>query len=439
MAQMPRTLRGYGGAALVAWAAAFPASVHATAAPPGHREVGDRPPALADTVALLVVSERPWSPAVAVTLSFAGGHGDDPPGGEGTAWLLGLVLERAANANLEETGAGVEIEVGAVRTWVTLLATRTDWPAAYRTLTRTLLDDAIDPSLAEAARTDLVGQLLFQRNAPVRSFELETERMLHGAEHPFARAAMGSPASVSGVTVASLQAARARVYAPDGARVAVGGAVAPEEAAMVVGAHRTMASRAGGAWTVEGAPLRPRDPGPAWATGGRFPFVDEITNSWIVAAYPFPRAVARTGFEFVAHVVRRQLVSDPPAPGLISRRVELRDLPDGPVLLVTAAVESHTAPDWERRVAEAVERLATSPLAPDLADRQRRSFRSARALELAYPEREGRWLLAEIEAVGRLGDPGPELDLLSPDEFQRVAAALGEPRVLVYGPLGAPP
>ncbi|MCY3706247.1 MAG: hypothetical protein OXH08_12250, partial [Gammaproteobacteria bacterium] len=41
--------------------------------------------AVPDTLQLVVVSERPWTSAVAVTLSFAGGYGDDPPGAEGTA------------------------------------------------------------------------------------------------------------------------------------------------------------------------------------------------------------------------------------------------------------------------------------------------------------------------------------------------------------------
>ena len=411
--------------------------------PPGRVDIGRSgwtagrtASAAADTVELLVVSERSWSPAVAVTLSFPGGYGDDPPGAEGTAWLLGMVLERAARAHLAETGAQASIEVGHARTWVTLLATSSDWTTAYRALTRTLLADPLDPALAAEARADLSAQLFFQRDAPVRAYEMETRRMLLGTEH--ARPRMGSPPSVSGLTAATLETARGRTYRPEGARVAVVGAATPDQAAALVGARRTMASRAGGAWVVEGAPPSPGPAGRAWQQGGRHPVGDEITNTWILAAYPFPGAAARIPMEFVAHLVADGLVSDPPAPGLISQRVEVRELPGGPVLLVTVSAESHAAANWEQRVARVVAGLAARPLTRDFMNRHRRSFRSAKALEVADPEREGRRLLTELEATGGLAEPSPALAGLSPEEVQRAVADLGEPRVLVYGP-GEPP
>ncbi len=438
MASVLRAPRTIGTSALLMLAAALPMAGSAAAAARGHRATEPRTHAPADTVELVVVSERPWSPAVAVTLSFAGGYGDDPPGAEGTAWLLGMVLARAANANLAETGATAEIEVGPTRTWVTLLSTLDDWATAYGIVTRTLLDDPVDPLLAEATRADLAAQLLFQRDAPVRLFELEVQRLLLGPGHPAARAPMGSPSSVSGRTVAALEAARERVYTPDRARVAVVGAVAAEDAAAVAGAHRTLSARTGGSWMMEGTPLRPAAPGLAWESGGRHGVVDEITNSWIVAAYPFAGTAPRSRFEFVAHVAGDRLVSDPPPPGLISQRVEVRELPSGPVLLVMVAVESYTAAAWERRISEVVNRLSTGTLTQDMVDRERRSFRSARALELAVPEREGRRLLIEAEATGQPGESPAALEQLSPEEFQRTAAQLGKPRVLVYGPGEAP-
>ena len=425
--------RPAGRARALAWIAVW-AAMPVSAS--GSARTGPHAPALADTVELVVVSERPWTPAVAVTLSFPGGHGDDPPGAEGTAWLLGMVLERAARANLAETGADANIEVDAARTRVTLLSTSNDWTTAYRVLVRTLLEDPINPSRAAEARADLSAQLFFQRDAPVRAFELEVRRMLLGAEH--ARPRMGNPSSVSGVTAGTLEAARARTYRLQRARAAVVGAAAPDEVASLVRARRTMVSRAGGGWAVEGAAPPPGAAGRAWEEGGRSLVADEITNSWILAAYPFSGTAARVPMEFVAHLVRGGLVSDPPAPGLISQRVEVRELPAGPVLLVTVAADARTAASWEQRVAEVVARLAVAPLPRDFVNRQRRSFRSARALDLANPEREGRRLLAEVEATGGPAEPSAALEGPSPEEVQRAAAGLGEPRVLVYGPGGPP-
>ena len=392
--------------------------------------------AVSDTLELVVVSQRPWTSAVAVTLSFAGGFGDDPAGAEGTSWLLGMVLERAANANLAETGAVADIEVEADRTWVTLLATSSDWASAYGVLTRTLVDDPIDPALAGETRADLSGQVFFQRDAPVRAFELEARRMLVGAER--ARPPMGTPNSVSGMTVGALEAKRARTYRLDGARVAAVGGVAPADAAPVLGAHRTMARREEQAWVVEGAPLPPRAPGQAWETGGRDSVADDITNNWIQAAYPFAEATPRGTMELLAHVIGELLLINRPAPGLISRRVQVRELPGGPVLQVTIAAQWPTVGAWEQRIVDIVDHLSAGDLSPDDLSRQHRRFRSARALAWADPGREGRRLLIEAESDGGLGEPLAPLEGLSSEEVQRAAAELGEPRVLVYGPGGPP-
>lgn len=392
--------------------------------------------AVADTLRLVVVSERPWTSAVAVTLSFAGGYGDDPPGTEGTAWLLGRVLERAFAASLAATGAVAAIEVEGDRTWVTLLTTSDDWAAAYRILTRTLFADQLDAALVAETRSELSGQVFFQRDAPVRAFELEARRMLLGAER--ARPPMGTPSSVSGMTVEALEATRARIYRMDEARLAVVGAVEPAEAASIVGAHRTMARRGEQSWVVEGAPLPPRTPGWAWETGGRTSVADDITNNWIRAAYPFEGTTSRRPMEFLAHVIGEQLGINLPAPGLISRRVEVRELPAGPVLQVTIAAQWPTVRAWEQRIVDIVDHLSAGNLSPDDLNRQYRRFRSARALAMAAPEREGRRLLIEAESDGGPGELRAPMEGLSSEEVHRAAAGLGEPRVLVYGPGGPP-
>ena len=390
--------------------------------------------AVADTLELVLVSERSWTSAVAVTLSFTGGYGDDPPGAEGTTWLLGMVLERAARASLAETGAVAAVDVEGDRTWVTLLTTSGDWASAYRILMRTLLTDPLDPALAAETRADLSSQVFFQRDAPVRAFELEARRMLVGAER--ARPPMGTPSSVSGMTVEALEATRARIYRLDRARLAVVGAVESTEAVSTVGAHRTMARRGEQAWVVEGAPLPPRAQGWAWETGGRTSVADDITNNWIQAAYPFEGTAPRWPMEFLAHVIGEQLGTNLPAPGLISRQVEVRELPGGPVLQVTIAAQWPTVRAWEQRIVDIVDHLSAGNLSSDEVNRQYRRFRSARALALADPEREGRQLLIDAESDGGPREPPAPMEGLSSGEVERAASSLGEPRVLVYGPGG---
>ena len=415
----------------LAWTALWAILLHAApavAAPHGRT--------VPDTLDLVAVSERPWTSAVTVTLSFAGGYRDDARGAEGAAWLLGLVLERAARANLAETGATADIEVEGDRTRVTLSTTSSDWASAYEILTRTLLTDPLDPGLAAEIRADLSGQVFFQRDAPVRAFELAAQRMLLGAER--ARAPMGTASSVGGMTVEALEATRARIYRLDRARVAVVGGVAPAEGASVVGAHRTIARPGEQGWVIEGAPLAPRASGWTWETGGRTSVADDITNNWILAAYPFSGDSPRRPMEFLAHLIGELIVIDPPAPGLISRRAEVRELPGGPVLQVTIAAQWPTVRAWEQRIVDIVERLSTGTLPLDDLYLQHRRFRSARTLELAEPEREGRRLLIEAQTDGGPGELLAPLQGLSSEEVRQAAADLGEPRVLVYGP-GEPP
>jgi len=419
---------------LLAWTALW--AIPPLAAPAAAAPYAGGLATVPDTLELVVVSERPWTSAVAVTFSFAGGYGDDPPGAEGTAWLLGRVLERAVAASLAETGAVAAVEVEGERTWVTLLTTSDYWAAAYRTLKRTLFTGQLDAALAAETRSELSGQVIFQRDAPVRAFELEARRMLLGAER--ARPPMGTPSSVSGITVEALEATRARIYRMDKARLAVVGAVEPAEAALTVGAHRTMARRGEQAWVVEGAPMSPRTPGWAWETGGRTSVADDITNNWIRAAYPFEGTTSRRPMEFLAHVIGEQLGINLPAPGLISRRVEVREQPGGPVLQVTIAAQWPTVRAWEQRIVDIVDHLSAGSLSPDDLNRQYRRFRSARALAMADPEREGRRLLIEAESDGGPGELRAAMEGLSSEEVQRAAAGLGEPRVLVYGPGGPP-
>ena len=422
---------------------------------------------LVDSVAVLVVSERPWTPTVAVVVSFVGGSGDDPNGGEGASWLLGMVLTEMARAELAGMGARVQIDVEPARTLVTMLASPEDWEVAYRTLMETLSVQDVAPSAVDAAREDLLAQLAFQRGAPVRTFELETERLLLGAFHPFARAPAGSAESINGLGVGTLVQMRHRVFDPQHAAVAVVGAIRVDAVAAALPSGRTIGPlpgsppgysgtssgmQAGDSATssvaasaaLSGAVPETQERGEteasgtgskrAWTEGERHTVADDVTNSWIVAAYPFSSDAPRTDFEFLSYSLERELSPDPPPPGLFHLSAEVRDLPDGPVVLVIATVETRTAPTWERRIVNATDRLAANVMSPMFFDRHRRSFRSATAIRLAAPEEEAHRILADAQRLGWLRDVAADIGLLSRNRLQRIASMLGEPRVLVFGP-----
>ena len=385
---------------------------------------------LGDSVAVLVVNERPWTPTVAVVVSFMGGSGDDPDGGEGASWLLGMILGEMARAELATIGARVRIDVEQARTLVTMLASPEDWEVAYGALMQTLSLREMAPSVVDATREDLLAQLTFQRGAPVRAFELETERLLLGAFHPFARPATGSVESVNGLGLGTLTQIRRQVYDSHRAAVAVVGPVGVDTITAVLRSGRTIGPRLEPAE----AEVSQGESERAWSEGERYTVANEVTNSWIVAAYPFSSDSLRTDFEFLSYSLQRELSPDPPPPGLFHLSVEVRDLPDGPVVLVVATIESRTAPTWERRIVNTAQRLRTTVMSEHFFDRHRRSFRSATAIRLATPEEEARRMLDDAQRSGSLRDVRADIALLSRDRLQRVASMLGEPRVLVFGP-----
>lgn len=361
------------------------------------------------------VSPHAHGTAVAVALRLHAGSQDDQEGFEGTAWLLGRVLEDQARRVLDPADGVLTVTVERATTTFTLLALPDAWERAWARVDALVFDHPLDGALLERHRAELLERLAFEAGSPFRDFETEAAELLAEPGSPFARPPRGTPSSVASVSPLSLELYRSSFFRRDAAVQAVVGPVAADGEAPP-------------------PPASPPVADVAWLTGDRASLVQDVTSTWIAVAYPAPSDLPRTRLELVAHLLEEELDPTPPPPDRYSLDVRLEETPRGPVLVVEASVFPEAAQLWEERILGVVRRLAGEPMGEDFFRWRRRRFRAARLLEESAPEAEARRITADLLRDGRARDLGVEIWALDAAALQAAAGALGPPRILLLGP-----
>jgi len=353
--------------------------------------------------------------AVAVVLRLHAGSQDDQEGFEGTAWLLGRVLERQVRQALGAGDARFTVEVERATTVFTLLTGADGWADTWARVDSVLFDAEMDGRLLEEEKADLVQRLTFEAGSPFRDFEADAVGLLAEAGSPFARPLRGTGTSLANVSPLSLELFRTSFFRRSAAAQAVVGPVA----------------------LPPGPPTAPSAPPPgdvAWVTGDRVMQVQDVTSTWIAVAYPAPTDLPRTHLELVAHLLKEELDPTPPPPDRYGLDVRIEETPGGPVLWVEASVFPEATEAWERRILGVVRELAERPMGEDFFRWRRRRFRAARLLEEAAPEVEARRATADLLREGRVRDLSVDIWALDALALQAAAAALGPPRIFILGP-----
>ena len=368
------------------------------------------------TYALRGVSVHPHGTAVAVALRLHVGSQDDPDGLEGTAWLLGRVLEAQVNAALDPGRAVFTAGVERATTVLTLLAEPSDWPGAWRTADSLLFDAPLDAALLEKSRAGLLDELAFESGSPFAEFEVGAAGILADPGSPFVRPPRGTRESVERLGPTTLEQFRSASFRRQAAALAVVGPVPPDSS------------------TRAGQPIGAPGQDVPWTTGDRVPWVRDVTSTWIAVAWPVPSSLPRTHAEMVAHLLKEDLDPLPPAPDRYGVDVRIEETPRGAVLIVEASVFPESAERWEARILGAAESLAAQAMPDDFFAWRRRRFRAARLVEEAAPEVEAQRMSADLLRDGRVRDLGVEIWSLGPDAVRAAARALGPPRIFLLGP-----
>lgn len=351
---------------------------------------------------------------VAVAVRIPVGSADDPDGRGGTAWLTARTLEAQAAATLDASDAVLTAEVQRSHTTYTLLATPDAWRQAWLETSVLLFDAPLRPDLFSAQRAALLARMTFERGSPARDFRQEAVAMLGEPGSPWVRPLQGSPATLDSITAAGAEAWRDGAYRRSTGTAAVVGPVPPGPERVDAPARDTVAQ--------------------AWYVGTRVPLDREVTSTWLAVAYPAPAGTSRTALELVAHMIEEELDPVPPDPDRFGVEVRLEDAPRGTVLVIEASVLPEAADRWEARIQSAVARLSEDVIADDFFRWRRRHFRAHRLLEEARPEAEARRVADDLARSGRVRDLPTEIWSLDGRTLRDTAAALGEPRILRFGP-----
>lgn len=372
-------------------------------------------------------SAHPHGTAVAVGLRIPVGSADDPEGLEGSAWVLAATLEDQVKRALGTKAAVFSGSVERGSTVFTLLAEPSEWERAWAVADSVLFGATLDPTLVQRHRAALLERLTFEAGSPVRTFEAEAARLLSRAGSRYVRPQRGTHASLTAITLGSLEALRGSAWRRERGAVAV---VGPLTLAPPSGG----AAEPGAGEVAPGRPVLPADGEAPWSTRERRVVVQDVTNAWVTVAYPAPAGIPRTHVELVAHLISEELDPFPPAAERYSAAARIEDTPAGAVLVVEASVFPEAAELWEERILRLVDRLGREPMGADFFAWRRRRFRAACLLQQAAPEEEARRMTADLLREGRVRDLGGDIWALDARAAQAAASALGPPRILVVGP-----
>jgi len=396
-------------------------------------------PAAALQAEPVLVLHRPHDPLVAVTLRFPVGSASDPAGREGTAFLLGRVLEAETRAGLAQLSSLLEVSVGRSEFLLSLRAPEAEWDRAWGIVQGALTGPPLTEGALARVRASQQERLVFESGAPGRRFELERDRLILSSPGSGSPESVGTASGVSQRTADDLNQFRRDHLDRSRTHLSVVGPAAPAQVQGVVRAPILVVGNPEGVRSPPRPlePLRvPRSPTapPAWTLGDRQVIDQEVTSTWLAVAWPLPAGTPPILLDFLAHVVEESLNPSPPDPGLYRAEARIERIGEAPLLVVNATIDPRSARRWETRVVGVLEDLAVSAPEGAFFELTRRRYRARRVLEWAYPEAKATWLARTQAAHQEVPEFQSQIWGLSRAGLEDLARSRGEPRVLLLGP-----
>lgn len=412
----------------------------------------------------VLVHPRPHDAMVAVAVRFPTGSALDPEDREGTAFLLGRILEVEGQRRLQPLSATVETTVARNEFTVTLRAPKEEWDRAWAVVRELLASTPLSDGVLDLVRESQRERLVFESGAPVRAFEVERDRFFLGSSPPGGQRPRETPIGLASLSPGDLNDFRARHLRLEESVVAVVGPLTPSQVQGVLRAPTRVvdqvvdqegegeARAATDTLATGDAPPTPARqprmhplPAPlqapaipaasaAWSTGDRIVVDQELTSTWIAVAWPLPAGTPALLLDFLAHIVGEELNPSPPDPGLYRAEVRVERIGNSPILVVNATVDPRVALRWEERILQSMESVAQDPPRGAFFELTRRRYRASRLLEQAHPEARALWLTRAHVAEGEVGFLTQQMWALTREGLQGLVQARGEPRTLLYGP-----
>ncbi|MDB4950497.1 MAG: peptidase inactive domain protein [Gemmatimonadetes bacterium] len=370
----------------------------------------------------IVVRTEPGTPVVSQELLLAVGPADEPELQAGIASLTARAVTSPLRATLDSLGAHLEVQVQHDALAFTLTAAPEVWEDASRALLTALFRDPADTAAVARERARIRGELEAAEANPAAVAAAQTDSVLYGAGHPWARPAAGLSATVATLTPADVDVFLRKNFTPDRVTIAVVGPVDPVEAkGFLIGRLNAAALEA---------------PAPPETHPGDGPVRREFGSitAWVTASYRFGRDADVEALRLLALVVADRFEFGPTSRALYDARGEVVRRPGGGEVRFTLVVPPGEVDAWAERLRAAVAAVADAPLpASAFADRVRR-FRGERLLALDSPEARARALARELLLSGsRTGEPVPT-DRPTAERLQAAAKSLQGPVMVYLGP-----
>jgi predicted Zn-dependent peptidase len=361
------------------------------------------------------------TPVVAVQVLVGVGPADEPAAQAGISYLAARAVVEPTRATLDSLGAHLDVDQQRDAIAFTLTAAPDAWAEASRVLLAALFRDPVDSVATVRQRAALVRELQGREASPADALERERARAVYGAEHPWARPAVGTSATVGRIRVSQVDAFLRRNFTPERTVVAVVGPVGEEEALGVLGPHMP-----------EGE-LR-ADSVPAAEPAGEPVGADyNSITTWVSATWRFGADSDVEPLRLLSKLALDRVSFGPSRRSVYNSRAEVVQYAGGGELRLTVVVPPREARQWAERLREAVGGYAAEPLAaPAFAERLRR-YRGLRLLELDLPEaRAG--AMARAALLGDRGATLADFTRLTAERLQGAARSLEQPIIVFLGP-----
>jgi predicted Zn-dependent peptidase len=358
------------------------------------------------------------TPVVAVQVLVGVGPADETAEQAGISYLAARAVVEPTRAALDSLGAHLDVDQQRDAIAFTLTAAPDAWAQATRLLLVALFRDPVDSAATVRQRAAVVRELRGREASPADALERERGRAVYGADHPWARPAVGTSATVGRLRVTQVDAFLRRNFTPERTVVAVVGPVDEAEALEVLRPHMP-----------EGELRADSVPAAAPASEPVSADYNSITT-WVSATWRFGADSDVESLRLLAKLALDRVSFGPSRRSVYNSRAEVVQYAGGGELRLTVVVPPREAHAWADRLREALGGYASEPLpAQVFADRLRR-YRGLRLLELDLPE-------ARASAMARaalLGDRGATLadfTRLNADRLQAAARSL-EPAIIVF-------
>ena len=372
----------------------------------------------------LAIRPEPGTPVVAMEVLIAAGPADEPDGKSGLAYLASRTVVAPIVPRLDSVGAHLDITAGKDALTFTLIASPDVWEEASRLLLVALFRDPPEREWMLRQQRAISDELTGRESNPADAAVRATDAAVFGADHPWGRSTVGTPASVARLTMPDVDLFL-RTFVT--ARRAVIAIVGPVDVTRARNHVSTFADLSQPLPTLE---LERPDPADAVVRRD----YNSITT-WVSVSYPLPPQLDLEAVQFVARLAMDELGFSPLRQSVFNVKGEVIPRRVGGELRLEVVSPPEEAAGWAARVRDLVEEVSVEQMLPEVFEFRLRRFRGERLHALASPEDRARELARQLLVGGTTRPLGQDLDAMTGARVRAAARSLGPPSIVFLGPI----